>query len=129
MSEPVRRVHVEQLLPRNQFLVTEPVAASALREGRWVDGELGLTEEWLIFASGDPHDPPDFVLVDGDIDTDVATAASVDIVTITISGGAYRYRADSRSMTPFVAALRRLRDEPPSGTQVWRADAGEETSR
>jgi hypothetical protein len=129
MSEPVRRVHVEQLLPRNQVLVTEPVAASALREGRWVSGELGLTEEWLVFASGDPHDAPDFVLLDGAVGTDVTSDAKVDIVTITISGIPYRYRADSHSMTPFVAALRRLRDEPPSGTQIWRADAGDETPR
>ncbi|GAB3798413.1 hypothetical protein GCM10028798_10800 [Humibacter antri] len=127
MSEPVRRVHVEQVLPRNQFLVTEPVAASALREGRWVDGELGLTEEWLVFASGDPHDVPDFVLIDGDVQTDVAAAANVDIVTITISRTAHRYRADSSSMAPFIAALQRLRAEPPSGTRVWLADAGDET--
>jgi hypothetical protein len=129
VSEPVRRVHVEQLLPRNQFLVTEPVAASALREGRWVDGELGLTEEWLVFASGDPHDAPDFVLIDGDIETDVTTGADVDIVTITISRTAHRYRADSQSMAPFVAAVRRLREEPPSGTRVWQADAGDEPTK
>lgn len=129
MSEPVRRVHVEQLLPRNQFLVTEPVAASALREGRWVGGELGLTEEWLVFASGDPHDAPDFALLDGDVETEVTTSGGVAIITITISRAPYRYRADSDSMASFVAALRRLRAEPPSGTRVWHADAGDETRK
>lgn len=122
-SEPVRRVHVEQLLPRNQYLVVDPVAASALREGRWVDGELGLTEEWLVFASGDPHDAPDFALLDGDVNADVSTSGGVDIVTITVSRATRRYRGDTESMAPFVAVLRRLRAEPPSGTRVWRADA------
>ncbi|MGA0567612.1 hypothetical protein ACO2Q7_09780 [Rathayibacter sp. KR2-224] len=124
-----RRIHVEQLLPRNQYLVAEPVAASALRGGRWVDGELGLTEEWLVFASGDPHDAPDFVLLDGEVEADVITSAGVDIVTITISRTMHRYRADSGSMAPLVQALRKLRAEPPSGTRVWRADAGDETAQ
>ena len=124
-----RRIHVEQLLPRNQYLVAEPVAASALRRGRWVDGELGLTEEWLVFASGDPHDAPDFVLLDGEVEADVITSAGVDIVTITISRTMRRYRADSGSMAPLVQALRKLRAEPPSGTRVWRADAGDETAQ
>jgi hypothetical protein len=123
MSEPVRRVHVEQLLPRNQFLVTEPVPASALREGRWVDGELGLTEEWLVFASGDPHDAPDFALLDGDVGTDVSTSGGLDIVTITIARTTRRYRAETTAMAPLVAALLRLRADPPSGSRVWRADA------
>ncbi len=125
-NEPVRRMHVEQLLPRNQYLVTEPVMASALRRGRWVDGELGLTEEWLVFASGDPHDAPDFVLLDGDIDAEVTPSAGVAIVTITISRTVNRYRAAPAAIAPLVEALHRLRAHPPSGTRVWRAD-GEST--
>ena len=78
MSEPVRRVHVEQLLPRNQFLVTEPVAASALRERRWVDGELGLTEEWLVFASGETSKA---VVIDV-----VKRRAKRGVVEVTLSG-------------------------------------------
>ncbi|MHA7984958.1 hypothetical protein ACX9R5_04055 [Rathayibacter sp. CAU 1779] len=124
MSEPVRRVHVEQLLPRNQYLVTEAVAASALRDGRWVDGELGLTEEWLVFASGNPHDAPDFVLLEGEVDADVAEGAGTAIVTITVSRTAHRYRAEAAQVTPLVDALRRLRAEPPASTHVWRTDAG-----
>ena len=48
--------------------------------GRWVDGELGLTEEWLVFASGDPHDAPDFALLDGDVNTEVSTSGGIDRV-------------------------------------------------
>lgn len=125
MSEPVRRVHVEQLLPRNQYLVTEAVAASTLREGRWVDGELGLTEEWLVFASGDPHDAPSFVLLDGELEVDVAASEGTAIVTVAVSHTAHRYRADAPAITPLVLALRRLLAEPPSGTRLWRADAGD----
>ncbi|QDZ15351.1 hypothetical protein [Humibacter ginsenosidimutans] len=125
MSEPARRVHVEQLLPRNQYLVTPAVAASALRERRWVDGELGLTEEWLVFASGNPHDAPDFVLLDGDVEVEVTEGAGTAIVSVTVSRTAHRYRADVLEVAPLVDTLRRLRAEPPSGTRVWRADADE----
>lgn len=125
MSEPVRRVHVEQLLPRNQYLVTEAVAASILREGRWVDGELGLTEEWLVFASGDPHDAPSFVLLDGEVEVTVAESEDTAIVTVAVSRAAHRYRAAASTIAPLVDALRRLMADPPSGTRLWRADAGD----
>jgi hypothetical protein len=116
-------VHVEQLLPRNQYLVTAAVGASALRAGRWVVGELGLTEEWLVFASGDPHDLPDLVLLDAGVDVKSADDAGVAIVTVTVARSTHRYRADSREIAPLVEAMRRLRAEPPSGTRVWRADS------
>jgi hypothetical protein len=116
-------VHVEQLLPRNQYLVTAAVGASALRAGRWVVGELGLTEEWLVFASGDPHDVPDLVLLDAGVDVESADDAGVAIVTVTVARSTHRYRADSREIAPLVEAMRRLRAQPPSGTRVWRADS------
>lgn len=117
-----RRMRVEHLLPRNQYLVTGSVAVSALRDGRWVEGELGLTEEWLVFASADPHDAPDFVLLERDLDVDASTSVGIAIVTITIAGRPYRYRAHAETIAALIAALTRLRDRPPTGTRVWRRD-------
>jgi len=125
VSEPIRRAHVKNLLPRNQFLVVEEVPASALRGGRWVDGELGLTEEWLVFASGDPHDAPDFLLLDAEVDAEVVDSAGTGILTVAIARSVHRYRADVSTLRPFVEALARLRTEPPSGTRLWRGDAGD----
>jgi hypothetical protein len=120
MTEPIRRAHVDQVLPRNQFLVVGPVTVSALREGRWVDGELGLTEEWLVFASGDPHDVPDLALLDTGIEMDASTDAGVTIVTIEISRTVRRYRGASTDLEPLLTAITRLREAPPSGERVWR---------
>jgi len=120
VTEPIRRAHVAQVLPRNQFLVAGPVVVAALREGRWVDGELGLTEEWLVFASGDPHDAPDLVLLGDDVDLDAATDAGVTIATITVSRTQRRYRGATADLEPLLAALARLRAVPPSGARVWR---------
>ncbi|HWD60969.1 MAG TPA: hypothetical protein VG369_00620 [Humibacter sp.] len=125
MSEPIRRAHVKNLLPRNQFLVVEEVPASALRGGRWVDGELGLTEEWLVFASGDPHDAPDFLLLDAEVEAEMVDSAGTGILTVTIARSVHRYRADASALQPLVEALTRLRSEPPSSTRVWRGDAGD----
>jgi hypothetical protein len=114
---------VANLLPRNQYLVVAEVPSSTLRGGRWVDGELGLTEEWLVFASGDPHDAPDFLLLDGEVDADLMDSAGIGILTVTIARSVYRFRADTATLRPLVEALTRLRGEPPSGTRVWRGDA------
>lgn len=124
MTEPIRRVHVKNLLPRNQFLVVEEVPASGLRDGRWVDGELGLTEEWLVFASGDPHDAPDFLLLDGEVTAELVDSAGTGILTVTVARSTRRYRADAATLQPLADALDRLRADPPSGTRLWRGDAG-----
>ncbi|GAB3394464.1 hypothetical protein GCM10027568_25130 [Humibacter soli] len=123
MTEPIRRAHVANVLPRNQYLVVEEVPSSALRGGRWVDGELGLTEEWLVFATGDPHDAPDFLLLDGGVDAQLLDSAGTGILTVTIARSVYRFRAETASLQPLVDALTRLRGEPPSGTRLWRGDA------